>query len=144
MAPGPPLNALADAPLVKFGVLVAQFEEQKVTPMKCGRTGCEADGLFYIEANVWAKGYGKRAPPVTGVIGVQMCKVHADEAVANSTMIITDEFWAAIDDITRSARLVPVDRKTLELRAVRGNGAKVIDNLHMAGTDTPPRGARLS
>ncbi len=87
----------------------------------CSRTDCPHKATHHLEARVWATGYPKGAKTgfLTAMIGLPLCKDHALEE-ADSKVLVTSDFWEALDHAVRQIDGMPANHDTMELNVVRG------------------------
>lgn len=99
----------------------------------CARKGCPRAATHYLEWRAWATGFPKTSPHLTGVIGIPLCRAHAESASADE--MIDEAAWRSISDAVAAAGRVRPDRNSLELVARCGSP----DAVFAAATSQPRR-----
>lgn len=89
--------------------------------MNCSKRGCEWKATHYIGFRAWAIGANRETNQAfRGTLSLMLCKTHAVEACSVPEMLITDDNWMHIEFAMACHSRQKADRKSVELRPVRG------------------------
>lgn len=101
----------------------SQLREKQIG---CAKSDCQAKATHHIVVRLWAYGENvKSSKPMKIVLNVLLCEKHAQHAAKFPLeTVINDEFWQMVDLARHASNRMPIDRKTLQTRIVKGSPAQ--------------------
>lgn len=82
----------------------------------CSRANCTAPAVGYVGIDAWAIGYPKtERTKARMIVGLAVCSDHFEEVVADTDILLTDEFWTSLQNVFVASGLASPDRATIQV-----------------------------
>lgn len=82
----------------------------------CDRDNCTAMAVGYVGIDAWATGHPKtERTKARMIIGLAVCRDHFEEIVADTDILLTDEFWTNLQNVFVAGGKAAPDRATVEV-----------------------------